>query len=610
MTKQDQPLIFVLQSSSSQSQREKELQASERKAHAAKVSHARRRHVRGVGQVRQGRTINRSSSGAVGSRRSEQSIGSTGTDDYWIDEAAQEDNPAALLLIPRRTPLLLSQHGSSDPFSSQAIPITPRVNQVLQYATQSLASLFATSYVRRLFSGPWKQYFDPKGIGVLQDVKSFAWTWEWSSAEEGALSSYVSMYATSMTRFLPQHTHKEYSMMALSLRTRSLEVLRKRISDLDGTRGPDMALIMNVMRLFRMDSFAGDVKAASLHANMIRGFAESVPELERKGHFVRMTVYNDIVSATNQLRRPLLDYENWIKAFMNECREPIAQYLPPEPRNDKDIHYTVSLYKLRTVMKRLQWYLSFGKETSFMPRTLAEAEMIHRWIILAAQQNMATILHLYVELTEDDDDPHLELHLTNIALTLTLIMSLQKSIWEAVLNGADICDSSRVIMPRLERVMRSILETSTLEELHYYREAHFWVFFVGAQLEQQKKLKASRPGPRQQNQPASHPSWYSNMLVQQARFLNLWKWPDAQDLVRRFVFNEFWEPHPSVWYEHIVQRQQSFGDAADRAVTVPSDGQSAWCSQGLRTTFPGPRIAPCLIEPDTSCKMRGTFGRN
>ncbi|KIX95363.1 uncharacterized protein Z520_08880 [Fonsecaea multimorphosa CBS 102226] len=572
MTKQDQPpLIFVLQPSSSQSQKEKELQAAERKAHAAKVAHARRRHVRGVGQVRQGRAVRRAAASAAGgSRRSNQASGPR-EDDYWVDETSQEDLPAALLVMSQHTPAPPSQHGSSDPFGSQAIPITPRVNQVLQYATQTLASLFATSYVRRLFSGPWKKYFDPKTVAILHDLRSFAWTWEWSSAEEGSISAYVSMYATSMQRFLPKHIHKEYSMMAFSLRTRSLEVLRKRISDLDGTRQPDMALIMNVMRLFRMDSFAGDVKSARVHANMIRGFAEAVPNLEQKGHFVRMTVYNDVVAATNQLRRPLLDYDNWIQAFMDECKQQIAHYLPPEPQNGKDIHYSVSLYKLRTIMKRLQWYLSFPREAKFAPRTIGDAEMIHRWIILGAQKNTATLLHLYQELTEDDD-PIVDLHLTNVALTLTLIMSYQKSMWEAIIQGSDICDSSRVIMPRLERVMRSTLETSTLEELHYYRQAHFWVFFVGAQMEQHK-LQRTRPGSSpQQSQAAPHSLWFSNMLVQQARFLNLWAWSDARELVQSFVFNEFWEPSPSIWYENLVQ---NFSDPTDRSVMGHNSSQAA-----------------------------------
>ncbi|OAP54465.1 hypothetical protein AYL99_11566 [Fonsecaea erecta] len=576
MTKQDQPLIFILQPSSSQSQREKELQASERKAHAAKVAHARRRHVRGVGQVRQGRTSSRTASGAVGPGRSTQAADSR-TDDHWIEEEAQEDVPAAALVLSQHAPLPLSPHGSSDPFSSQAIPITPRVNQVLQYATQSLASLFATSYVRRLFSEPYKQYFDPKGLQpLIENVRSFYWTWEWSSAEEGSLSSYVSLYATSMTRFMPRHTHKEYSMMALTLRTRSLEILRQRVSDLDGTRRPDMALIMNVMRLFRMDSFAGDVKAARLHAKMIRGFAESVPELQQRGHFIRMTVYNDIVSATNQLRRPLLDYDNWIQPFMDECKRPIAHYLPFEPANEKDIHYSVSLYQLRKVMKRLQWYLSFVKDgASFTPRTLTEAENIHRWVIISAQKDMATILNLYVDIAVDDEP----LHLTNIALTLALIMALQKSMWDALLNGADICDSSRAVLPRLEPVMKSILETSTLEELHYYREAHFWVFFVAAQMEQ-LKLKSSP-----QNQAPSPSLWFNNMLAQQARFLNLQKWFDARELLQRFVFNEFWEPSASVWYEPMVQ---NLSGPTNRAATALNSEQSALILARPSNTASGP----------------------
>ncbi|EXJ71461.1 uncharacterized protein A1O5_05269 [Cladophialophora psammophila CBS 110553] len=576
MTKQNQPVVFLLQPSSSQSQREKELQVSERKAHAARVAHARRRQVRGIGQVRQGRTISRAADVSVGSRRSSQSSDTTGGE-YRGDETPQDDGRLVLLSVTQQSPLQLSQHGSSDPFSSQAIPITPRVNQVLQYASQSLASLFATSYTRRLFSGTLKQSFNPKGVGAIRDVKSLLWTWEWSSAEEGSLSSYVSMYATSMTRFLPKQIHKEYSVMALSLRTRSLEVLRKRISYLDATRGPDMALIMNVIRLFRMDSFAGDVNAARLHANMIHSFAESVPELDRKAHFISMTAYNDIVSATNQLRRPLMNYENWIQTFLDECREIIAQYLPPEPTDDKDIHHSVSLYKLRAVMKRFRWYLSMGGgKAGLAPRTLREAEMIRRWIMVSAQKNVATLLHLYAELTEDDG-PTLELHLTNIALTLTLIMSLQKSIWEATLNGADICDSSRVILPRLERVMTSILETATLEELHYYREAHFWVFFVGAQMEQQK-VQANHPSPYQANQTPPHPLWFGNMLVQQARFLGLWKWSDARKLVQQFVFNQFWEPAPSSWYETVVR---DFGNRTEVALAVHSGGQLI---QALRET--------------------------
>ncbi|OAL37309.1 hypothetical protein AYO20_03485 [Fonsecaea nubica] len=580
MTKQEAPLIFVLQSTSPQSQKEKELQDAERKAHAAKVAHARRRHhVRGVGQVRHGRPARPSAGGGGGGRKK---------GNYWIDETAQEENvPAATLPItPQRSPIPLSPHGSSDPFNAQAIPVTPRVHQVLQYANQSLLSLFATSYIRRLFADPWRRYFDPKNYGALRDIKSFAWTWEWSSAEEGALSSYVSMYAISITRFLPKDAHKEYSVMALSLRTRSLEVLRKRISDLDGTRRPDMTLIMCVMRLFRMDSFAGDVKAARLHANMIRGFADSVPELEQRGHFIRMLVYNDIVSATNQLRRPLLDYKHWIQAFSNECHALIDHCLPPDPSDAEDIHHSVSLDPLRKAMKRLQWYLSFGKST-VKPGTLREAEMIHRWVILDAQRSMATLLHLYADLT-DDHDSHQEPHLTNIALTLTLIMSLQKSLWEAKLNGIDICDSSRFILPRLERVMRSIIESSTIEDLHYYREAHLWVFFVGAQMEQQK-LKASHPSPARQKPQVAPPSlWFSNMLVLQARFLNLWEWSDARELMLSFVLNEFWEPSPLIWYETIVQ---NISDQIDEAVTASSSGMSVMALTGPSDTVCWPKYS-------------------
>ncbi|KAJ9606601.1 hypothetical protein H2200_008609 [Cladophialophora chaetospira] len=180
-----------------------------------------------------------------------------------------------------------------------------------------------------------------------------------------------------------------------------------------------------------------------------------------------------------------------------------------------------------------------------MPESLNwEAELIYRYILTSSQQNQATLLDLYVKLSKDNHR-HSTPCLVNTALCLTLMVCLQKSIWEADRNGVDVCDSSQTILPKLEEVLRLSLETSTLQELDYYKETHFWIYFVAAQLEW--KTSHNRPAQPVKLQPQKQNAWFSTMLAEQARFLELWKWSDAQETLDLFVINEFWEPHPRLW---------------------------------------------------------------
>ncbi|EXJ53956.1 hypothetical protein A1O7_09293 [Cladophialophora yegresii CBS 114405] len=92
--------------------------------------------------------------------------------------------------------------------------------------------------------------------------------------------------------------------------------------------------------------------------------------------------------------------------------------------------------------------------------------------------------------------------------------------------------------------MRKVMDTVSVDVLNQCREALLWMCFYGARFEWRINLQTKCLSPPRM--------WFSKAFAQQAEILGLTEWPQAQKILRRFVFHEFLEPYLPLWFDEAL----------------------------------------------------------
>lgn len=522
-------IVFLPVLTTIRSVRQSELVRAEVRAHTAKLIHRRRKQKEVPGQSTQPPSAGMES---------------------WTSDFCE-----ALL---RKSQLSTGISGSSDPFQSFPIKITPEINQVIALARDVLVpSLFIPSFARRLSFGVSKSIsfdraqFSIAGASVSLDLLQF------KKANEGVAAAWLSGHMALLASLgfrLPEH---DISIMELQLRTRSLELLREELA-VDTEAHPfDLLLaIQHIMLLFQADCKRRDTNSASIHGPVLLDLMDKVTDNTQILHLLILLMFGNADLAATTLSRPVITLRLSMMERLSEFWASASSLVKINDIDYKDVHPSIENPTLREVSIRLRALLSITKtplpviDASEKARGLA----VYCWAATQTFNDMCDLLNLYHDLMEDALEPATPgRRLTEACIALSLLQALRKSIHEADVDGRDLRDASHVILPKLQEILQQALEAVTSDEQSHYADVYFWMFFVGAQNEQ----RHVHEGSRQVNISGdSSSTWFTGMLLDQAQLLEVETWNEARRILEHFVLDQNLTPDGDSWFELAIAKRR------------------------------------------------------
>ena len=532
-------LMFVDGLNYNKTNRARELESANRKAHAARIAHRRRkRH-----QIDLHTAVPLSAEQFVLA---------------WKEEVS-EDSQYRVTVRKKKCggePFSFLREGNSDPFDCLAIVVTPQINKVMTFVRDVvIPSIFFTPYFRRCAKGVQSE---PTVMRDSRVISSRGAIRDWnlvknSLQDECDAVSCIAGLLGLMAQLSSESAGRNH-LAAIKMQGRAAELLRHTLTrrnqdDLDS----EMQLAWRVFWLFRGECMLGDVEAARIHCKMLRHLTEhGMQHGTFDIQFLVSVLFNDVDLAARTMRRTTLDLEIWFPSIMAPTWTALEPLLPPISLDFQDgLDPSISTEPLQTLFIRTRRLFAIG-EQAFNEEDCTEAsraDLVFAWTVSHSLVDVGLFVNHYLDVSQllasnnqDTELTSLGDFYTEASLNLAALCMTRYVGHVAVVNGVDIRDVTPTIMVHLQSSMANALEMSTADELSYYKNAHLWVLFVGA-LAQQRR--AGQRGPFQR-------SWFQSKLVSMAREAGISTWKQLHKIVARFVYSDVVEPHGSTWFERCL----------------------------------------------------------
>ncbi|OAP64137.1 hypothetical protein AYL99_00109 [Fonsecaea erecta] len=515
--------------------RERELEEAEIKAHAARISHQKRKWA----------------------KLQQQLLQKEGLQGYAAPRVHGGQQPSRRAPAPYRE-IIFVLHGSSDPFNACPVKITPEVNRILTYTRDvMLPNIFSPPFFRRLtVGGPKIVNFEnaKKVIGgpsFLLSMKGFR------DMNEGAALAWLCGHIPGIVRLNSPQSTQQLSTARLKMRAKSLKLLREHLASHAQTSPESMAALrLHIRCLFETECMAGDTMAAKAHADILLRLPDPLTdEVERAQHLLVM-MFDATELACKKLERTVLPFGSWTAKAHARLWAMASQFVPIPPVYVHNAHSCVEIPEHREAMITLRYCLWIA-ETPLPFGTSEErlkADMIFAWIATKTFHDLGNLINLYVDIMEGKILFNSEGHrLTQACMVLTLVYESRKRVHEAIIeDGADIREASNVIMPRLAQDMATAMEMMSPVECVHYQEAYLWMLYAGALHEQrqQSKMRWTSFNPKVES---TEKPWFTTTLAKHADQMNVTTWAEAKAILRQFLYDDHLEPDGHLWFEDVVR---------------------------------------------------------
>ncbi|OAG44286.1 hypothetical protein AYO21_01282 [Fonsecaea monophora] len=452
------------------------------------------------------------------------------------------DSARSLFLLP------LEIRGNSDPFNSHMITVSPIVNQAVS---------FVRFHLNRCWSPSYMAYFQDNSpgncpiLGTSSTIGTMAaeWIWSFFVADVGTFWSAVASILPLMIRFVPSERAQELHRVSLELKARILAGLRETLQNKPLNSQPSMTLIYQVKALFREATTSGDTHSACVHARLLFWLTNQLPITECQGgeDVLGIALWGDSLSALFQLRRPIFNYLSWMPQIVATTWNSAESSLPNLRGGHVPVPECVVSPQLQEAFSHIRRVLNIGKIP--MPpdndEHLRRARLIFHWVTTKSEYHISRLLDLYFDLLEIENLNELSeggRH-TEAALALALLYVFQKSFSDTSQSGCiDVHDSATIILPALLTRIQSAFSSCSPTERIMYKDAHFWILFIGSFCEEHLRYQYSQGNDR-------NGGWFHQHLAEQALGNRLISWGDARVVLGRFVVNDFLTPPAQEWYE-------------------------------------------------------------
>ncbi|KEF55833.1 uncharacterized protein A1O9_08584 [Exophiala aquamarina CBS 119918] len=456
-----------------------------------------------------------------------------------------------------RSKMGLSIAGSSDPFQSFPIEITPEINHIITLARDVLLpNLYIPSFVRRLSFGVSKDIsfsraqFSIAGSAVSADLNQF------KNANKGVAAAWLSGHIGFLAKLGYQLEEHDISLLELKLRQTSLRLLRGNLLSHPGEDQNNLSLaIQHIMLLFQSDCKRRDSEAASIHGPILIGLLEKLKDNTNIIQHLIVMMFGYAELAANTLGRPVITLNFEMMKRLTDFWASASSLVQITDVRYRDVHPSIDNPILRTIFTRLRACLVIAETPLPVTDTAQKARglAVYSWIATETFNDMCVLLNLYHDLMEGQYENKTSGEcLTEACIALTLLHTLRKCIHEAEMDGKDLRDTSPVIMPRLRKHLESAIETLISRECAHYAQVYLWMFSVGAQNEQRDRLGSENEEPKE-----SSLGWFNDMLADQAQYLNITTWHEARTILECFVHDRHQIPDGNIWFEQSINRRQT-----------------------------------------------------
>lgn len=371
--------------------------------------------------------------------------------------------------------------------------------------------------------------------------------------DQGRALAWVSSYAPVMARYSSPQVARELLLMAIDMKLKSMRILKQKIGSLSNNLPPDIALLAQIVSLFRASCKERDLDSARVHAEIIRCLVDRIHQGSDQIRTLFITLLsNDTEVALSNMCHTFFEYERWVEGqFQKFWWNQGIFNLPPVPLQHLDLHPSIRILPSRSACIRLRRYLMIRKMKINIrdPQDIARSDVIFAWVSNYSMYDLGLLINVYLNLLEGKvyDEP-VVIRSAEASVALTALYCYRWGVHQATIYGGDHRDGMHLtIINRLQNILQTTLELATPQDLRRYQETFLWMMFYGARYE----YRVNKRNTSKETTASQH--WFSTKFAQQVRVLELTTWVDVRHTLRRFVFFEFLEHDVDLWFEEILR---------------------------------------------------------
>jgi hypothetical protein len=193
------------------------------------------------------------------------------------------------------------------------------------------------------------------------------------------------------------------------------------------------------------------------------------------------------------------------------------------------------------------------------------------------------------------------------AISVTTLYCIRNIIQRAIYEGQDIRDASHVLIPLLREALLKALGALDADQCRIYRPALFWMYFCGAHYEERVDVGFAQPC----DQPTN--GWFRHMLVVTATQLNLMQWPEAERVLKMFIYTDLLPLDAADWYTRLLepvlrsqhkdddeygQQASAWQEGSDPPFWLSGSHMAAYAANGWVTDIMDPPLSEILNLDD------------
>ncbi|KAJ9603662.1 hypothetical protein H2200_011848 [Cladophialophora chaetospira] len=551
--------------------REKELEHSERRAHAARVAHRRPKATKNVFHSNDHfnplTQIARLRSFSVKRVRSSKPETNEKCSGKQIAESSHQEEPhhagnLALLAEQQRGGTLLNSafKGDSDPFQSRGVVITAQINRVITFIRDvALPSFYFTRYLRSCTLGDQRE---PSVVESSSVISSRAAASHWRQIitnldHEGTAVACIAAFLALSSRVTGEQTQSLDKAAALRMRVKSSALLRDVLHNRSEGLAVAKSVVLQMFWLFCAETYADNLEAATIHGTMMwklikNGMASGCVD-------VRMLVqilFVDVDLAVKHMRRPLFPID-----FCTRRLQPVwdraCQIIPPQYFvNAAKVQECVDFEPLRDIMiaDRVCRTLPYHPLPAEEVLDGSSSDIIFAFVASRTLIDNGRLLNYYVELQDGTTEAIQALsdgvRYTRAAMTLAMLYSMRSVGHVSNTQGVNIREAPHLAIICMNNAISKALHTSTAKEMQYYQNAHLWVLFLGALYVQDQSLSRSSSARFDE-------LCFTELLALECRKAGVDTWSQMRAILTEFSYSDMLRPHGSLWFEDILQTERA-----------------------------------------------------
>lgn len=434
--------------------------------------------------------------------------------------------------------------GNSDPFGTYAISIGPRESHSLQVYQRFVVPCLYKSRTPELVNLVILAERQ-SNITFLQDeATAYALL-----AREAALESLLSL----------RGRHVAPSTSSLIYTTKCQAVLRKRLSQINGTETPETVVIIlcTILRLTAADAMTAS-SYAHLHIQAIRRLLARYTELVGTNFDRRVImdllalVYVDVSQALLRSTTPMLELNDWLPYLNQDHKDASGMFQPSELITETldigTVHTDVKDEMLRTLIRNQRGTL-FRYHQSLEGKLDPQAAGLLSAALDKDILQIVQLLHIISETeaysqTELSPEP-LEDQTARVYIPLSVLLWSHLALPTSVVINLLV----DVAYPTLRRLRNALLKSKPDQKTYLcgytaFAHARLWALSVGVHTELHRARVLGL------NMVCGY--WFLDTFREEADALGVHSWQHAASIFKQFLYSDHLEPHLSQWWDEVA----------------------------------------------------------